>query len=176
MPKIIVPFRNHNQIKTIAETFLKKYHPKGTYPTPAEGIIDLKLKLDIIPIPGLHNVIDTDGFISSDLASISVEDYVYKNRPGRYRFTLAHEIGHLVLHADIYKQHKFDRTDEWKEFIDNFPERERSLFEWQANEFAGLILVPSPHLEKRLQYNVKLIKSYDIKGMRMSSSTVLSSF
>ncbi|HHT9126564.1 MAG TPA: ImmA/IrrE family metallo-endopeptidase [Candidatus Brocadiia bacterium] len=162
--EIKVPFINHDQIKNFAEDFLQKYHPEDIIPIPIEEIIDLKLKLDIIPVPGLHNLIDTDGFITSDLTSIFVEDYVYQNRPCRYRFTLAHEIGHFVLHKDIYIQHKFNSIDGWMSFIDFFPEKERSLFEWQANEFAGLILVPSRHLEKRLRYNIKRIKEIGIQN------------
>lgn len=162
--EIKVPFINHEKVKNIAEDFLKKYHSKDTYPTPIEEIIDLKLKLDIIPVPGLHKLIEMDGFITSDLTNIYVEDYIYQNRHGRYRFTLAHEIGHFILHDNIYKQHKFNKIDEWKEFIDSIPEKERYWFEWQANEFAGLILVPGHHLERRLRYNIKLIKSIGIQN------------
>ena len=162
--KISVPYKDHNYIKKEAEKFLQKYHPKDTYPIPIEDIIELQMGLDIIPIDGLHEIIDTDGFISADLTSISVEGYMYKNRAGRYRFTLAHEIGHLVLHDNIYKQCKFNKMDEWKEFIENFPEKEYSWLEWQANEFAGLVLVPSHHLKRRLSYHVKQLKALKIEN------------
>jgi Zn-dependent peptidase ImmA (M78 family) len=161
--KISVPFKNPDDIKKAAERFLHKYHPEDIYPIPIEEIIEFQLRLNIIPIDGLHNIIDTDGFVSSDLTSISVEEYIYKNRPGRYRFTLAHEIGHLVLHEHIYEQCEFDTMGEWKKFIKNFPEKEYSWLEWQANEFAGLVLVPSHHLKKRLSYHTKQLKALSIK-------------
>ena len=162
--KVSVPFKNHSHIKRAAEKFLQKHHPEDTYPIPIEDIIEFQLGLDIIPLDGLHRIIDTDGFISSDLKSISVEEYVYKNRAGRYRFTLAHEIGHLILHENVYSQCRFKTTREWKKFIENFPEKEYSWLEWQANEFAGLVLVPSHHLKKRLLYHIRQLKALKIEN------------
>lgn len=160
---ITAPFKNHNHIVKVAQNFLRMYHPNGSYPTPIEEIVEFKLKVDIIPIPGLHKAFDIDGFLSSDRKSISVDEGVYENRPGRYRFTLAHEIGHFILHKDIYEQYKFKKIEEWRRFIENFPEKEYSWFEWQAYEFAGLILVPCTHLAKRLKYHIKKIKTLGIQ-------------
>lgn len=161
---IKVPFKNHGHIKVVAENFLKKYHPKDTYPIPIEEIVEFKLGLDIIPLPSLHKAFDIDGFLSSDRTSISVDESVYQSRPGRYRFTLAHEVGHFILHKDLYEQHVFETIEEWKKFIEHFPEKDYSWFEWQAYEFAGLILVPPYHLNKRLKYHLKQIESLGIKN------------
>lgn len=157
-----MPYLNHNKINLFAENFLKKYHPSTTIPTPIEEIIEFQLGIDIIPIHGLHQAFDTDGFISSDLKSISVDLFVYESRLGRYRFTLAHEIGHLILHAKLYKNIHFNKVDEWKKFIRNFPEKEYRWFEWQAYTFAGLILVPTKHLLQRFKYAVKQVQALGI--------------
>lgn len=162
--EVSVPFKNHNYIAKIAEDFLKKYHPQNTYPIPIEEIAEFKLKMDIIPLVGLHKAFDVDGFLSSDCTSISVDEGIYQSRPGRYRYTLAHEIGHLVLHGDIYEKYKFDNIDGWKKFIEEFPEKEYSWFEWQAYEFAGLVLAPFNHMEKRFRYHARQIKALGIQN------------
>lgn len=161
--EIIAPFKKHDHIREIAENFLKEYHLKDSFPTPIEEIVEFKLKLDIIPIPGLHKAFDIDGFLSSDRKSISVDDGIYQSRLGRYRFTLAHEVGHFILHKDLYEKQKFKTADDWKEFIKRFPEKQYNWFEWQAYEFAGLVLVPSHHLERRLKLHSKKIRSLGIK-------------
>lgn len=161
---IIAPFKNHNDIFKEAQKFLDKYHPQDTYPLPIEEIAEFHLKLDIIPIPGLHKAFDIDGFLSSNRKSIAVDDGIYQSRPGRYRFTLAHEIGHFILHKAIYEQYTFKNIDEWKRFVENFPEGEYSWFEWQAYEFAGLILVSFSHLEKRYLYHRKQIKDLGVQN------------
>ena len=159
---IIAPFKNHNFIAKAAKDFLNIYHPDNTYPIPVEEIIEFNLKLDIIPIPGLHKIFDIDGFLSSNRKSISVDESVYQSRPGRYRFTLAHELGHFVLHKDIYNKRKFTTADDWKKFIENFEEKQYYWFEWQAYEFAGLILVPTDYLIGRHTYHIKRIRSFGI--------------
>lgn len=164
MAEVVVSFKNHDYIKEVADDFLRKYHPEGTYPTPIEKIVELKLKIDVIPIPGLHEIIDVDGFISSDLSNISIDRYVYMNIEKRLRFTLAHEIGHSIMHQEVYKHDEFNTATEWKNFMENFPEKEWSWLEWQANQFAGLVLVPTDHLQKRFKYHTKQIRSLGIEN------------
>jgi len=161
---IKVPFKDHDNIETIANGFLQKNYSKEIYPIPIEEIVEFKLGLDIIPIPGLHKAFDIDGFLSSDRTSISIDESVYQSRPGRYRFTLAHEIGHFILHKDLYEENFFKSIEGWKKFIEQFPEKEYSLFEWQAYEFAGLVLVPTRHLDRRSKYRIKQIKALGIKN------------
>lgn len=55
--------------------------------------MEFRLGIDIVPMPGLHRLIETDGFITSDLKEIYVDEFVYVSRPGRYPFTLAHANG-----------------------------------------------------------------------------------
>ena len=168
MDDVFVPYKNHNHIEKVAADFLHKYHPKDAYPTPIEEIVEFKLGIDIIPIPGLHEIIEIDGFISSDLSNISVDEYVYKHRQGRYRFTLAHEVGHAIMHEGVYR-HRGD----WKYFMETFPENEWSWLEWQANQFAGLILVPSHHLEKRIKHHSKQIKALGIKNEAVAMDRIV---
>lgn len=170
---IKAPYRNYNYIRRIAQTFLKKYHPEDTYPIPIEEIVEFKLNIDIIPVHGLHKAFNIDGFLSSNLKSISIDKDVYHNRPGRYRFTLAHETGHFILHKDIYKQNQFNSIDEWKNFVNNFPEKEYTWFEWQAYQFAGLILVPLHHLQKQYKYHLQRIKKLKIHNEELIFDTVV---
>ena len=166
--RIIVPFKDRAQLKREAEHFLHKHHPKNTYPVPVEEIIEFQLRLDIVPIPGLHKFFDVDGFLSADRKSISVDESVYASRPGRYRFTLAHEIGHFILHRELYAQRDFRTVSGWKHYTETFPEKEYSLFEWQAYEFAGHVLVPRQHLEKRMAYHTRQMAS-----LRINNSEIL---
>ncbi|MBI5308776.1 MAG: ImmA/IrrE family metallo-endopeptidase [Planctomycetes bacterium] len=99
-----------------------------------------------------------DGFTSSDLKNIFVDEFIYKSRPGRYRFTLAHEAGHVILHNDVYKKANFQNTQEWKEFINSIPYQAHRWLEYQAYSFGGLVLVPSEHLQRLADKHVKRIR------------------
>ena len=59
---------------------------------------------------------------------------------------LAHEIGHIVLHRNLYRANRFSSIAEWKEFINSITEEEHGWLEYQGYAFAGLILVPKEDL------------------------------
>lgn len=136
---------------------------------PIEEIIDLKLGVNIVPLPGIQKVFEVEGFTSSDLSTIYVDDYIYSNRPTRYRFTLAHELGHIVLHGDLFKQHSFDEVKDWIAFIQEIDDKDHSKLEFQGYAFGGLILVPPTHLKPLFKENLHklnpLIKEAQRKGV-----------
>ena len=104
-----------------------------------------------MPLPGLRDLLEVDGFISSDLSCITVDQFVLERRLNRYRFTLAHELGHLYMHRDIYAELKFGTLNEWKQFQREVDEADHGWLEYQAYAFAGLVLVPTGHLKARFQ-------------------------
>src|SRR3990172_7989294 len=93
-----VPHLSYDALRRRAHDFLQTHHPKGTIPIPIEEIIEFNFQVDIVPVPGLQDAFEVDGFISSDLKTITVDAFIYDRRPGHYRFTLAHELAHAVLH------------------------------------------------------------------------------
>jgi Zn-dependent peptidase ImmA (M78 family) len=68
----------------------------------------------------------------------------------RFRWTLCHEIGHLVLHRRIdrrlitRRQPYFVDTREQLRFIRTAAKSELEWIEWQANQFASALLLPRP--------------------------------
>lgn len=130
---------------------MREFHAEGSIPIPIEEIAEIKCGLEIIPLPGLRNLLEVDGFISSDLSCISVDQFVLERRLNRYRFTLAHELGHLYLHRDIYADLKFGSLNEWKQFQTEVDEADYRWLEYQAYAFAGLVLVPTAPLNAKFQ-------------------------
>ena len=106
------PFLSYRDLRRRAGDFLRTCHPAGTIPVPIEEIVEFRFRIDIIPVPGLQDAFEVDGFISSDLKSITVDTSMQKRRPGRYRFTLAHELAHAVLHRRIFLANRFRRVED----------------------------------------------------------------
>lgn len=73
-----------------------------------------------------------------DIKTIVIREDVYEQAlegNPRHRFTIAHEIGHAVLHNDIRKLARIEgKLPSIKAYEDP---------EWQANEFAGELLAPA---------------------------------
>ncbi|MBN1596664.1 MAG: ImmA/IrrE family metallo-endopeptidase [Bacteroidales bacterium] len=150
--KEIKPVRlTWQRIRQIVEEFRGKHvDPVDLIPVPINDIIEFKLGLDIQPIFGLKEQIDTEGFLQSNLTTISVDSKSYVDDRYKFRlnFTLAHEVGHLVLHAEQYKEMQFTSTKEFIQFQQNIDEDSLEWFEKQANEFAGRLLVPIDKLKE----------------------------
>jgi len=160
------PRLEYEAIRLKADEVLKQSWPEATIPINVERIVDSRLKIDIIPVPGLRDEIGVDGFLSRDRDAIYVDERVSNAIPTRYRFTLAHEVGHLVLHEELYRVADFTTPAEWLEFQSSLLEKDYSRYEFQAYCFGGLILVPQSALAdaveaavlkaKRGGYNVDL--------------------
>ncbi len=141
------PFLPYDELRKEAEKFLAKHNGAHAIPVPIDHIVEYDLGIDIVPTPGLHDNFDVDSYPTSDLTEIHVDEYVYKHRPARYRFSLAHEVSHLLIHKDVFAQLRFSTIDGWKEVVRSIPEDQYSWIEWQAYSLGGLILVPTDDLE-----------------------------
>ena len=117
-------------------------------PVPIDEIIEFTHGIDIVPFPNLQRDFDIEGFISGDLSSIYVDDFVFQTRLFRYRFTLAHEIGHLVLHKDLIQTIRPTSVAEWRDFILQVDQEAYEWVEWQAYTFGGMVLVPRASLKE----------------------------
>jgi hypothetical protein len=142
---------SYEDLRGIADRFLAEHGALGVMLVPIEEIVEFGLGISIVPIPGLHAGHDIDGFLSADMSEISVDLYVLESRPARYRFTLAHEAGHVVLHGDALRVVTPTSIRDWKQFVRELPEPHRSWLEWQAYAFAGLALVQQHPLARAYQ-------------------------
>ena len=163
--KLKTIFKSTEQINSAAESFLKRYWPSKKLPIQIEEIIEFQLNIDIIPIQGLKDCfkklgLDIDAFISSNFETITVDQSMQERIATRYRFSLAHEIGHMLLHEYLYFQFRFNNINEWCKIIREIPLEDRGRVEWQADEFAGRLLVPSLPLKENYQVALREAKKY----------------
>lgn len=162
-----IPVYSYEDLRKKADKFLQEHHPSGNIPVPIEEIVEFNFNINIVPVLGLQREFEVEGFTAGGLKNIYVDEYIYTDRITRYRFTLAHEIGHIVLHHHLYSAHKFKSIHGWKEFINSMTEEEHSWLEYQGYAFAGLILVPKKSLVKYTNEWTKKIKD---KGISMEKN------
>lgn len=146
------PFISREQAWREADQIRDLYWPSGEVPVEVEKILwPLNLRLE--PKPLLKESADVDALLLSDLTAIIVdqEEYMNDRMQNRIRFSIAHELGHFVLHKDIYREIAYASEEEWVEFVQTLPEDQYSFIEFHANEFAGRLLVPVERLWKELK-------------------------
>ncbi len=142
------PYLTYRDVGKYAEDFLTKYHPALELPIPIEWIIEFNLGLNIVPIPYLYKTFKQSGFLSANRKIIFIDEYQYDNFVEKYRFTLAHEIGHFVMHESMYEGLSFDSVQEYIKFMHLLPQSELYWYETQSDWFAEQLLVPTTQLEK----------------------------
>ena len=105
---------------------------------------------------GTSNAFGESGFTEYDgwTCTIAVNS---KDGPQRSRFTAAHELGHLVLHRDLLKEHRhLDRL------FDEAARRNPSKplvysHELQANQFAARLLMPEQTIKSEIQDGLRTV-------------------
>ncbi len=153
-----IPIHSYEDLRKKADEFLRKYNPSGAIPVPIEEIVEFEFDINVVSVLGLQREFEVEGFTSSDLKNIYVDEYVYSDRINRYRFTLAHEIGHIVLHRNLYNANRFSSIAGWKEFTNSLPATDHRWLEYQGYAFAGLVLVPQKSLIKQTEKWIKKIR------------------
>lgn len=140
---------NYDDIRHEVSVFVEEWGIDLTTPVNIDRIADVKLRLDVVPVPGLLRDRSIEGYLSTDRATIYVdEDRSIGEVRHRYRFTLAHEIGHWYLHEDLYVEaHKLGGSQPHFDFVNRISPKDWYFYEWQARAFAGLILVPQEALK-----------------------------
>ena len=144
-----VPYLSEGDLRGAASAFLGKHHSSGSRHVPIEEIVEFQLGLDIVPTPGLLHGRGINGYLSADKTTIYVDHYLFDNVETRYLFTLAHEVGHLVLHGHLYPE--LESEEDWKAFHAELASHTLNSAEYQANSFAGLMLVPEQDLPAAAQ-------------------------
>ena len=155
------------QVRQKAEEFrADQVVPPDLLPVPIIEIVELKLRISPLPIVGLLEEIDIDGFLTKDLKSICIAQDVYENRrkENRLRFTFAHEVGHLILHRKEIQLCRFRTPSAWIRFRDDFEEEDLYWFEQQAYEFAGRLLVPRQPLIEEIERLAPKIEDFRRQG------------
>ena len=159
------------KIREEAEIFRKEHIFTSDLPVQIEHVAEATMGISIIPIEDLQKQCDMDGFIAQDYKAIYVDEFLYTDDRyyKRVRFTIAHEIGHFILHRSTIDTQNFRDVDEWIKFRLDLSDETLGWFETQASEFAGRLLVPVDPLveEFRAKRNVVLKKytSWDSKPL-----------
>lgn len=143
-----VPFRDQSTMSDIASRFLARYWPSGAVPVNIEEILDVALGIHLITIPNPWQSFEIDGYIAPAGTELYLDDWMYWNRPTRARFTIARELGHLYVHRDVLDAAGYSNSDGYRRFLYSLSPDYIDRLKLQANDFAGLALVPDDGLDQ----------------------------
>lgn len=155
------PFLSRISVKNEVEKFVNQFGDGWEYPLDVELLaedIGLRLKL----LPDIEQRYNQLAMLSGDLKFIQIEESLFLNDRyvNRYRFSIAHELGHWYLHSNLFKKVEYRNASEWAEFLCAIPDDEKGYLEIHANRFASELLVPTNLLIPKVQEQTENIKAY----------------
>lgn len=135
--KFKVPYLSKDDIRNIASRIYQN-HSNIDYDIAGSLLFllfpEFRVTFDDLPygIEGLTSYKEKKVILSNSLLS----------KPERMRFTLAHELGHLVLHSDLlaYSEGVLDNVPH------PIPKKDMEWLDYHANQFASAILIPNSRL------------------------------
>jgi Zn-dependent peptidase ImmA (M78 family) len=144
-----------NEVWDAVENFRAKYAKDlQRVPVGVLECIEIGLRIDVIPFPDLFSKYSVDAAVTPDFRGIYVDRNSYEAIEGkppwmfnRLRFSLAHELGHIVMHKEIVKGVEFKSLEDFWNFARKYT-RNKYTLEWEANEFAGRLIVPIERLKQ----------------------------
>jgi hypothetical protein len=148
-----VPFLSKQFISDIAADVLCDYEAiigrTICPPVPVEDIIEqsLGLRLGFVDFEKIYGIDDVYGALYVQKKFVAISTTLLDQRSeGRFCFTCAHEAGHWMLHRHL------------AETVHRYVPEENAVFcrakdakapiEWQADYFAGCLLMPEKEVEK----------------------------
>ena len=163
MKKIIVPYLSTQDIRQKADKFRSDYWG-SQIPVDILEIAEFEFDIEIRPIPNLKKLIDMDALISSNFEVLYVDNdqYINDNQINRLRFSVAHEIGHMILHKQYYESLGINSFEDYIKYTEELPEDQHSWLESHAYEFAGRLLVPYEELTQKIDEAKKMLEDAKI--------------
>lgn len=140
--------------QALLRDFEERYDAGEAPPVPVERVASALLGLfieeadDLRALPGAPSDQGRlSGMLDAKEMVVWVDRGEARRSPGRRRFTIAHEIGHLILHVPVSREVFYDRPGDIRELDEDpdgeeLPELRRR--EREANVFARELLMPEP--------------------------------
>ena len=127
---------------------LAKYEVKP--PIPVEDIIERYLGLTLL-YDDLYEVFGRDvlGAVYVESKAICINERLFESSSeGRLVFTIAHEVGHWVLHRQYIGAQEKDGS---RQIIVSKKGNSKETIEWQADYFASCLLMPEKEIREAFE-------------------------
>jgi len=153
------PVLTWQQISATAQAFAEEHQlANREIPLDVEEIAEFDLDIEIRTTIGILEECGVPAQIGpgDERPIISVDAEQWRLQTPFYRYSVAHEIGHYVLHKEWLESvwQLVDSIEVWKQVIASRSEDDYAWLEAQADEFASYLLAPEkvfdPFLEAQL--------------------------
>ncbi len=156
-----VTFLKPDDITKRVNSYVPQFEIVNALPIDVERLIE-KNGISLVVVPDMRSIDGLESYITTDgVDKIYIDQYQYDKDVVRARFTIAHELGHLVLHKELLKSQNITNETKYFEFRKNITTDEEKRLEIQAYIFAGYILMPQKTFNSEVN---KIVERFGGKG------------
>ncbi|MBT7066163.1 MAG: ImmA/IrrE family metallo-endopeptidase [Verrucomicrobia bacterium] len=157
------PVLTWQQIAAIASAFTEDHGlAQREYPLDVEAIAEFDLDIEIRTAAGILETCGMPAQIGpgGQRPIMIVDAEQWRHQTSFYRFSVAHEIGHYVLHRKWLEKvwSLYDSIESWKQVIASRSESDYGWLEAQADEFASYLLAPEQVFDPLLETQLALLE------------------
>lgn len=141
---------NTGELEAVAEEFLKQFHkPPDSIPVDIELILERDLDISIIEFQSLKRLYGMEAFITLSRRAIRMDPMFMDldSNERRYRFTVAEEGAHAIIHKDLFKNVK--TPEDYLALYDSLDPAIYRLMDKNAKYLASAILMPAHMYEEK---------------------------
>ncbi len=149
MSDLPIKFYTHQELESIAEVFIETFHkPSDSIPVPIDVIVEADLGIGIFPYSALEEKHGLQAYLALSLQKIYVDQNIMDSDlfEKRYRFTVAEEVGHYLLHKDIFANVK--TANDYINAYGRISAKEYGKMDMDAKHLGGAILMPTESFRK----------------------------
>ena len=151
---LTVEYLEKEQIEAIVDKIHAGKNIKD-FPFEVELFLYNEFRYNVFPSPRLEAGCKIDTALVACKKLLRIDESIYNKQPKRARFSIAHEVGHLVLHKELIAMMiealtTANKTDDYASIINFLPKNQYRRAEWQADYFGGALLAPKSILKPKL--------------------------
>jgi len=155
MGRFEIPAYKPWDIESIAQDFLNRHWDPAQHPVDIEMIVEdsMGMLIEVTEVDALAVLGSICRRKSDGRFVIVVDEQTFNHRYKIYRFTLAQEVSHFLLHRQLLDSIR--TVDDANRFRESLTEEKYRYLESDANQCAGAILMPQH------AFRVAAIESYE---------------
>ena len=163
----MIQFYDIPTLEKLATEFLSQFHDKKRLEVDVEYILEGKLGYTVLHFSSLTEFHGIEAALLSKRKVIYVDQYLMDYKERKYRFTLAEEIAHIILHKDLYAD--CNDIDDMYTVYEKISAEDYHRMDRNAKYLAGAILFPAESFKNRA---IEIYESIDREKVKTNEEVI----
>jgi len=160
--------KTRRELEGIANAYLRAHGQYRGCKVLIEEIVEAE-GYDIMPVPGLNRY--AEAYLPKREGMLFVDEDQQLTQPLRYRFTLAEELAHILIHRQIFRG---KTADEIRQLYDEISDSDYADLERNAKYLAACLLMPKSTFIERFAFHKARAQSKTTDTREILSGVVVS--